>query len=52
MDKQFINLVHEIEFEKVNFRNFDRDFIDKMAAELGNRKFTYRIVEEEEANVV
>ena len=83
IDKQFSNLIHEIEFEgkvdlyggwqernkiKVNrekrrnikdellvissvlrmdFRNLDRERIDKVIAGLASRKFTYRIVEEE-----
>lgn len=88
IDKQFSNLVHEIEFEgkidlyggwnernqikenrerrrrikdelfvissvlKMDFRNLDRETIDKVVTGLANRKFTYRIVEEEEINVV
>ncbi len=84
IDKQFVNLVHEIEFEgkvdlysgwiernqikenrekrrrikdelfiissvvKMDFRNLDRETIDKTVTSLGKRKFTYRIVEEEE----
>jgi len=84
IDKQFVNLVHEIEFEgkvdlyggwiernqikenrekrrrikdelliissvvKMDFRNLDRKTIDKTVTSLGKRKFTYRIVEEEE----
>lgn len=88
IDKQFSNLVHEIEFEgkvdlyggwqernrikenrekrrrikdellvissvvKMDFRNLDRETIDKVITGLGKRKFTYRIVEEEEAESV
>ena len=88
IDKQFSNLVHEIEFEgkidlyggwqernqikenrerrrkikdelfvissvlKMDFRNLDRETIDKVVTGLANRKFTYRIVEEEEADVL
>ena len=88
VDKQFVNLVHKIEFEgkvdlyggwqernqikanrekrrcikdellvissvlKMDFRNLDRNILAKVVAGLGNRKFTYRIVEEEEINAV
>lgn len=89
IDKQFVNLVHEIEFEgkvdlyggwqernqikenrekrrnikdelliisnvlRMDFRHIDRETINKAIAGLANRKFTYRIVEEEESeNVV
>ncbi len=88
VDKQFVNLVHEIEFEgkvdlyggwqernrikenrekrrnikdellvisnvlKMDFRNLDRERIDKVIVGLANRKFTYRIVEEEETESV
>lgn len=88
IDKQFSNLVHEIEFEgkidlyggwqernkikenrekrrnikdelfvisnvlRMDFRNIDRTTIRKVVAGLANRKFTYRIVEEEEVDVV
>lgn len=89
IDKQFVNLVHEIEFEgkvdlyggwqernmikenrekrrnikdelliisnvlRMDFRYIDRETINKVIAGLANRKFTYRIVEEEETeNVV
>lgn len=84
IDKQFSNLVHEIEFEgnidlyggwiernklkenrekrrnikdellvissvlKMDFRNLDRDIINKTVTGLAKRKFTYRIVEEED----
>lgn len=83
VDKQFINLVHEIELEgkidlyggwkernkikenrerrriikdelmiisnvlRMDFRNLDRETVNKAVAGLANRKFTYRIVEEE-----
>lgn len=86
IDKEFINIIHEIEFEgkidlyggwqernkvKVNrekrrrikdellvissvlrmdFRNIDRNTIDKVVAGLAKRKFTFRIVEEEVEN--
>ena len=88
IDKQFSNLVHEIEFEgkidlyggwqernkikenrekrrcikdellvissvvKMDFRNLDRETIDKVVAGLGKRRFKYRIVEEEETESV
>lgn len=88
IDKQFSNLVHEIEFEgkvdlycgwqernrikenrekrrmikdellvisgvlKMDFRNIDRETINKVVTGLANRKFTYRIIEEEETVVV
>lgn len=89
IDKQFVNIVHEIEFEgkvdlyggwqernrikenrekrrhiknemfvlssvlKMDFRNLDRNAIDKVVTGLTKRKFTYRVVEEEETeNVV
>ena len=88
IDKQFSNLVHEIEFEgkidlyggwkernkikenrekrrnikdellvlsnvlKMDFRNLDRETIDKVVVGLGNRKFTYRIVEEGDLDVM
>ena len=88
IDKQFTNLVHEIEFEgkvdlysgwrernrikenrerrrcikdellvissvvKMDFRNLDRETINKVVAGLGKRKFSYRIVEEEETESV
>ena len=84
IDKQFSNLIHEIEFEgkvdlyggwkernkikanrekrrnikdellvissvlRMDFRNLDRERIDKVIVGLASRKFTYRIVEEEE----
>lgn len=84
IDKQFVNLVHEIEFEgcvdlyggwkernrikenrekrrdikdelliissvlKMDFRNLDRDSLNKVVSGLAKRKFTYRIVEEDE----
>lgn len=83
IDKEFINIIHEIEFEgkvdlyggwqernklkenrekrrlikdelliisnvlRMDFRNLDRDMIDKAVLGLANRKFTYRVVEEE-----
>lgn len=89
IDKEFINIIHEIEFEgkvdlyggwqernrvktnrekrrqikdelfiiskvlKMDFRNLDREVINKAVAGLAKRKFVYRIVEEEETeNVV
>lgn len=88
VDRQFVNLVHEIEFEgkvdlyggwiernrikenrekrrrikdelliissvlKMDFRNLDRETVNKAVAGLAKRKFKYRIVEEEEDNVV
>lgn len=88
IDKQFSNLVHEIELEgkidlyggwqernkikenrekrrnikdellvisnvlRMDFRNLDRERIDKVIAGLANRKFTYRIVEEEDTESV
>ncbi len=88
VDKQFVNLIHEIEFEgkvdlyrgwqerkkikenrekrrtikdelfiisnvlRMDFRNLDHDVINKAVAGLANRKFTYRIVEEEETDAV
>lgn len=88
VDKQFSNLVHEIEFEdkvdlysgwkernkikenrekrrniknelliisnvlRMDFRNLDREIINKAVMSLANRKFTYRIVEEEETESV
>lgn len=89
IDKEFVNLIHEIEFEgkvdlyggwkernklkdnrekrrnikdellvissvlKMDFRNLDRNTINKVVTGLANRKFTYRIIEEEESeNVV
>lgn len=88
IDKQFSNLVHEIEFEgkvdlyggwkernkikenrekrrnikdellvisnvvQMDFRNLDREVIDKVVTRLGKRKFTYRLVEEEETESV
>lgn len=84
IDKEFINIIHEIEFEgkidlyggwkernkikenrekrrcikneilvlssvlKMDFRNLDREIIDKVVSELTKRKFTYRVVEEED----
>lgn len=89
IDKEFVNIIHEIEFEgkvdlyggwqernkvkenrekrrhiknemlvlssvlKMDFRNLDRNTIDKVITGLTKRKFTYRVVEEEEIeNVV
>lgn len=88
VDKEFINLVHEIELEgrvdlysgwkernslkenrerrrqikdelriisdvlNMDFRKIDRNVINKKVAELADRKFTYRIIEEEEINAV
>ncbi len=89
IDKEFVNIIHEIEFEgkvdlyggwqernrikenrekrrhiknemfvlssvlKMDFRNLDRNTIDKVVTGLTKRKFTYRVVEEEETeNVV
>ena len=38
---------------KMDFRNLDRSTIDKVVRGLAKRKFTYRVVEEEETeNVV
>lgn len=84
IDKQFSNMIHEIEFEgkidlyggwqernklkenrekrrnikdellvissvlKMDFRKLDRDTLDKVVAGLANRKFTYRIIDEED----
>jgi len=84
IDKEFINIIHEIEFEgkidlyrgwkernkvkenrekrrrikdellvissvlRMNFRNIDRNTIDKVVTGLAKRKFTFRIIEEEE----
>lgn len=88
IDRQFSNLVHQIELEgkvdlyggwiernrikenrekrrdikdeliiisnvlKMDFRNMDRNEINKAVESLANRKFTYRIVEEDETDVV
>ena len=88
LDRQFNNLIHEIELEgkvdlyggwiernrikknrekrrvikdelliishvlKMDFRNIDKDTINKAVEGLANRIFTYRIVEEEETDVV
>lgn len=89
IDKEFVNIIHEIEFDgkvnlyggwqernkvkenrekrrhiknemlvlssvlKMDFRNLDRNTIDKVVTGLTKRKFTYRVVEEEETeNVV
>lgn len=89
IDKEFINIIHEIEFEgkidlyggwqernklkenrekrrhikdellvissvvKMDFRNLDRNTINKVVAGLTKRKFTFRVVEEDETeNVV
>ena len=88
IDKQFVNLVHEIEFEgkvdlyggwqernqikenrekrrnikdelliisnvlRMDFRHIDRETINRTIAGLANRKFTYRIVEEEVTDVM
>lgn len=88
VDKQFVNLVHEIEFEgkidlyggwqernrikenrekrrnikdeliiisnvlRMDFRHIDRENINKAVIGLANRKFTYRIIEEETENVM
>jgi len=88
IDKQFSNLIHEIEFEgkidmyggwiernrikanrekrrdikdeliiisnvlKMDFRNLDRNTINEAIVGLANRKFTYRIVEEDESDAV
>lgn len=84
IDKEFTNIIHEIEFEgkidlyggwrernklkenrekrrhikdellvissvvKMDFRNLDRNTINKVVAGLTKRKFTFRVVEEEE----
>lgn len=86
IDKEFVNIIHEIEFEgkvdlyggwqernkvkenrekrreikdeilvissvlKMDFRNLDRNTVDKIVTGLAKRKFTYRVVEEEEIN--
>jgi len=88
VDRQFSNLIHEIELEgkvdlyggwiernkvkenrekrrnikdelmiisnvlRMDFRNLDRDVIHKAVMGLADRKFTYRIVEEEETDAV
>lgn len=88
IDRQFSNLVHQIELEgkvdlyggwiernkikanrekrrnikdeliiisnvlKMDFRNIDKNEINKAVEGLANRKFTYRIVEEDESDVV
>ena len=88
IDKQFSNLIHEIEFEgkvdlyggwkernqikenrerrrsikdeiliisnvlKMDFRNLDREVVNRAVTGLAKRKFTYRIVEEEEVDAV
>ena len=88
IDKEFINIIHEIEFEgkvdlyggwqernrvkenrekrrriknemlvlssvlKMDFRNLDRNTVDKVVMGLTKRKFTYRVVEEEETESV
>lgn len=88
IDKQFSNLIHEIEFEgkvdlyggwkernqikenrerrrsikdeiliisnvlKMDFRNLDREVVNRAVTGLTKRKFTYRIVEEEEVDAV
>lgn len=36
----------------MDFRSIDRNEINKAVEGLANRKFTYRIVEEDETNVV
>lgn len=84
VDKQFSNMIHEIEFEgcvdlyggwkernklkenrekrrnikdelivissvlRMDFRNLDRDILNKVVTGLAKRKFTYRMVEEDE----
>lgn len=89
IDKEFINIIHEIEFEgkidlyggwrernklkenrekrrhikdellvissvvKMDFRNLDRNTVNKVVAGLAKRKFTFRVVEEDDTeNVV
>lgn len=88
VDKEFTNIIHEIEFEgKVNlyegwkernkvkenrekrrrikdellvissvlrmdFRDLDKNVLEKIVLGLAKRKFTYRVVEEEEINAV
>lgn len=88
IDKEFINLVHEIELEgkvdlysgwkernnikknrekrrhikdelmiisdvlNMDFRRLDRNIIGRAVSGLASRKFTYRIIEEEETNAV
>lgn len=88
IDKQFSNMIHEIEFEgcvdlyggwkernkikenrkrrrnikdelivisnvlRMDFRNLDRDILNKVVTGLAKRKFTYRMVEEEEENAM
>ena len=37
---------------KMDFRNLDRNTIDKVVTGLTKRKFTYRVVEEEETESV
>lgn len=88
IDKEFINIIHEIEFEgkidlyggwkernkikenrkrrrdikdelliissvlKMDFRNLDRYTINKVVAGLAKRKFTFRVVEEDDIKSV
>lgn len=89
IDREFINIIHEIEFEgkidlyggwrernrlkenrekrrhikdellvissvvKMDFRNLDRNTVNKVVAGLAKRKFTFRVVEEDDTeNVV
>lgn len=88
IDKQFINLIHEIEFEgkidlyggwqernkikenrekrrtikdelliisnvlRMDFRDLDREVINRAVVGLANRKYTYRIIEEENADAM
>ena len=88
VDKEFTNLIHEIEFEgkvdlyggwqernlikenrekrriikdellvissvlKMDFRNLDRNTVKKVVTGLANRKFTYRVIEEEDTENV
>lgn len=88
IDKQFVNLIHEVELEgkidlyggwlernkikenrekrrdikdelkiiscvmQMDFRSIDRETINKTVAALANRKFTYRIVEEDDVDVM
>lgn len=84
VEKEFVNLMHELEFEgkidlyggwqernkikenrerrrvikdellivsnvlKMDFRNLDRDIVNKAVTGLAKRKFTYRIIDEEQ----
>lgn len=88
IDKEFVNIIHEIEFEgkvdlyggwqernkikfnrekrrkikdelliisnvlRMDFRNLDRETVNKAVIGLANRKFAYRVVEEDETENV